>query len=328
MIVASGLHKIDIRNGLGWSYYTTTGEIDRSGTAAANAAGVGLGLLTGTFMFSTGYNLIWNIVSNVHSDNVGIYFASKERIARINEYGEVTWVNQFPAGLPSKSFLFSDEDLVYMINYGYASMNNGQFSYGTPFFAAYDKENGAQVFLSTINITRNPIIDFKILEDCVLLVFRDRIIKYSLLDGAQILEKMININELGRLTGFVGNNRVYIDAENSSLANLTLSDISKSYILTSNNQVLIVDDELNIVGDIGTDQFYIANRRIDDFLFVTKDNKTFILDADNKKVAEIDMELKPVWIGDKLYSVRENSFFEIDVANLIEHLQSTVVFGK
>ena len=34
------------------------------------------------------------------------------------------------------------------------------------------------------------------------------------------------------------------------------------------------------------------------------------------------MDLKPALIGDKLYSVRERSFFEIDVANLIEQLQS------
>ena len=66
----------------------------------------------------------------------------------------------------------------------------------------------------------------------------------------------------------------------------------------------------------------IAHRRIDDYLLVTKDNKTFILDTDNKIVAEIDMDLKPALIGDKLYSVRERSFFEIDLANLIEQLQA------
>ena len=322
LIASAGLHTIDIRNGLGWSYHAATGEKDYSGTAAANAAGAALGLLTGTFMFSTGYNLLWDVVSNVHSDNTGLYLASKERIARINrDNGIVIWQNLFPADLSSKSLLFADDSLVYMINYGYASMNNRQIFYGTPFFAAYDKENGAQVFFSTINITRNPILGFKIIDDCFLFLFKDRFMKYSLSDGAQILEKTIDNNEFGELRGFVSS-RVYINTENSSLTSLELSEVSKKFIISSNNKVLIIDDELNIVGDIDADQFYIANRRIGDYLFVTKDNKTFILDTDNKKVAEIDMELNPVWIGDKLYSVRENSFFEIDVANLIEQLQS------
>ena len=85
---------------------------------------------------------------------------------------------------------------------------------------------------------------------------------------------------------------------------------------------MITDDELNVVGEIDNSQLYTARLRIDDYLIVTRDNKSFILSADNEKVAEIDIELKPVLIGDKLYSVHENSFFEIDADNLIERLQS------
>ena len=295
MVVAAGLHKINIHNGLGWSYHTITGKhrfLDE----------------------------IRDVNSNVYSDSTSYYFASKEKIARINrDNGEVIWVNQFPDGVPSKSFLFANNSRVFMLNYGDASMDFRPINYGTPFFAAYDKENGEQIFFSTINVTRNPILDFKVIEnELLLLLFKDRIIKYS---GAQIVEKTIDNNELGELIGFI-NSRVYIDAENSYLANLPLFDIYKSFILTNRGKVLIVDEELDIVGEINTDQFYLANRRIGDYLFVTKDNKTFILDADNKKVAEIDMELNPALIGDKLYGIGENYFNEIDVANLIEQLQS------
>ena len=325
IIAAAGLHAINIHNGAGWSYHAVTGERRLRALPPARVTGVFSNLFAGTFMIRTSPNptsptLTWNIASNVYSDSTSYYFASKEKIARINrDNGEVIWVNQFPDGVPSKSFLFANNSRVFMLNYGYASMDFRPINYGTPFFAAYDKENGEQIFFSTINVTRNPILDFKVIEnELLLLLFKDRIIKYS---GAQIVEKTIDNNELGELIGFI-NSRVYIDAENSYLANLPLFDIYKSFILTNKGKVLIVDEELDIVGEINTDQFYLANRRIGDYLFVTKDNKTFILDADNKKVAEIDMELNPALIGDKLYGIGENYFNEIDVANLIEQLQS------
>ena len=258
MIASSGLHTVNIHNGLGWSYHTATGEKDYSGMIATNVAGLALGILTGAYMYRTGPDLLWNVVSNVYYDDTGFYLASKEKIVRINEYGEVIWQNPFSADFPSKSYLFASDDNIFMVNYGYASMNNRQIFYGTPFFAAYDKENGIQQFFSTINTTRNPILDFKVKDNHLLIVLRDRIMKYSISDGAQILEKSIDNNELGRLVGFAGSH-LYIEASNSSLANMALSDISKNFIITSNNKVLIVDDELNVVGEIGTDKFYIAH---------------------------------------------------------------------
>ena len=323
MIVADGLHTLNVHSGNFWSYNAVTGKKKYGRMIAANAAGIALGLFSGTYLLTAGHDLVRNVASNVCSDNTGIYFASKEKIARINEdNGTIIWSCPLQEDLTSKSFLFTDNNHVFMVNCGYAFMGNRLIDYGTPFFAAYDKETGEQIFFSTINITKNPILNFKIKDNNLLLLFKDRFMKYSLSDGAKIIEKTIDNNEFGELRGFVGNS-VYIDIGNSYLANLIFSDVSKNFIFTTNNRVLIFDDELNYVGDIRAEQLYIARLRIGDYLLVMQNNKTFILDTDNKKVMEIDTILNnPVLIGDKLYSIRESSFFEIDAANLIEQLQS------
>ena len=308
MIAAAGLHTVDIHNGTGWTYTAGTGKIGWD-------------------------SHVWDVASNVYSDNSGIYFASKDLIARINkDDGQAIWLSLLPADLPSKSALFANDKHVFMVNYGYAFSpahlyygrivkDAVQLNYGTPFFAAFDKENGEQLFLSTINITRNPVLNFKIKNDYLLLVFKDRIIKYSLSDGAQTVEKTINNRELGELRGFVGSH-IYTDAANSYLANLALSDVSKNYITSSSRReqkILIFDDDLNFVGDIDTEQLYEVLLKTGDYLLVTNGNKSFVLDADNKKIAEIDAALSnPVLIEDKLYSVRENSFFEIDLSKLLK----------
>jgi outer membrane protein assembly factor BamB len=64
LIVSGGLHTVNLRTGAGWDYQTPTGKKDYSGIVAANAAGVALGLLTGTFILSTGSSLVRDIASN------------------------------------------------------------------------------------------------------------------------------------------------------------------------------------------------------------------------------------------------------------------------
>ena len=318
MISAAGLHTINIYNGLGWKFHAVTGEKDYTATALANMAGIGLGLLTGTFMIATGYNLVADIVSNAYMDSTQIYFASKEKLTRLDrDNGKIIWDYRLPADWPSKSTIFANENYVFLVNYGYAYMGFRQLDYGTPFFAAFNKKNGEQIFFTTIHLQKNPILDFKIVNDHILLLFKDRIMKCSLIDGSIICEKTIDNEVSGELEGFIGN-RVYIDATNSTLTNLVLSDISKKYVITNKN-VLIFDVELNIVGEIDMNQLYSARMRIDDYyLIVTKDDKSFILNANNEKVAEIDIALKPVLIGNKIYSIHERSFYEIDLTNLIE----------
>ncbi|MDP4107461.1 MAG: PQQ-binding-like beta-propeller repeat protein, partial [Bacillota bacterium] len=104
IVVAAGLHAINVKNGKGWDYNTITGKKDYSETAAANAVGIAAGLLTGTFFMSTGHNLVRDLVSNTLVDSSFIYFASKEQLAKIDKQsGNIIWKYSFPNDLASKS---------------------------------------------------------------------------------------------------------------------------------------------------------------------------------------------------------------------------------
>ena len=320
MIVAAGLHTVNVHDGSGWSYKAKTGEKDYTATIVGNAVGITLGLLTGFGSITTGHDLVRDIVSNVYSDNTSFYFASKERISRINKNdGKVIWSYQFPQGLQSNSFIWAKDNQIFMINYGYAFSGRGEQIYcGTPFFSAFNKENGELIFSHTFNEKKNPILDFKIENDHIVLIFKDRIIKCSLFDGSIIFETSINSNEFGELQRFVGNH-IYIDETNSSLTNLLLSDVSKSYITTSKDNVLIFDAEFNVVGDFNSNQLYRTYAYLkEDYKLVVKgkDNQKIVIDADNKKIAELDITHVSFMVGNKLYSMQDKSFFEIDLTNL------------
>ena len=316
MIVAAGLHTVKIHDGSGWSYHAVTGKKDYKAATAITAAGLALGIFTGTYIIATGHNLVKDVVSNVYSDSTGYYVASKERLSRIRkDDGTEYWYHLLPEDLTSKSSIFSKGDTLFMVNHGYAFMNNRLINFGTPFLAAFNKETAEQLFFNKIDTKKNPILDLKVENDNIMLLSKDRMMKCSLINGSTISEKTIDGNVSGELKGFVSN-RVYFDATNSTMTNLVLSDISQKYIITDKNKVLIFDAELNITGDIDFSQLYLAQLKTNDYLLVTNEHQSFILDVDNNKVAKIDMKLRPALIGNKLYSIHEKSFFEIDLKNL------------
>ncbi|MDR2887718.1 MAG: hypothetical protein LBV26_06955 [Bacteroidales bacterium] len=323
MILSGGLHTVNVHDGSGWSYNEITGVKDYTGSIAATAAGFALGAASvalfgsGTFFYSTGYSLISDLVSNVYSDSTGYYLASRDKVSRIRKNeGTAAWWRGLPDGYPSKSYLFAKADTLFMVNFGFAFRGDKLISYGTPFFAAFSKETGAQLFFSTINIEKNPILDFRIKNDHILLLFKDRLMKYSLRDGSQILEKPVSSDQAGELMEFAKTG-IYIDAAGSHLANLVLSDTSKHYIVASSGRILIFDTDLNITGDVDTGRLYDELLKLNSYTFVTRDNQSFIIDANNKKVAEIDVAPKAVNVaGNKLYFFRENILFEIDIAGL------------
>ena len=320
MIVADGLQTFNADNGDFWSYTVVTGKKKYGRVAAANVAGIALGLLSGTYIITTGHDLVRDIVSNVlYPDSSNLYFASKEIISRINaDNGAIIWSRPLPEDLTSKSFLFAKDNFVYMINTGSAFMGYSRINFGTPFIAAFNKENGDQIFSYIFNDQKNPIRHYILGEDHILLVFKDKIVKCSLFTGFPILEKSINSNEFGELIGFAGD-RFYIDDASSSMTNLLFSDVSKNHIVTNKEKILMVDAELNVVGDFDINQLYRAYAYMKDDLKLVKrvnSDQIIVLDAENNKVAELDITRVPFIIGNKLYGTRGKSFFEIDITNL------------
>ncbi len=320
MIVASaGLHAINIKTGKGWDYNTITGKKDYTGTAAANAIGVAAGILTGTFVMSTGHNLVRDLVSNVITDSTNIYFASKEQLVKIDKLsGEIAWKFSIPNDLASKSTIFMNDSTIYMINKGMAFMGYRQLDFGKPFFAAFDRQTGKQIFLSLINVKEDPILSYQMLNKEIFLVFRNRIAKYSMETGNMLAEKDLSKDGFGELKYFVGN-QVFITAQNGDLLSLPQSDPTKVFVFTSQNKTLSIDSDLNIAKTIEYNDLSIYYLRTKDFKFIAKDKKTLIVNNAGRRIAEIDATSNAFLIGNTLYDTQDKSFITIDLREMIKN---------
>lgn len=316
LLVANGLSTINIKNGAGWNYELITGNKDYTRTAVINAAGVTLGLLTGLFVFAGGYDLASGLVSNVLIDSTDLYIASKEKISRVNKLnGKEIWSTGLPKGIPSNSTILMNDSLIFMVNKGYAYSRNRMITYGKPFIAAFSKNDGEEKYNSVISHGESGIQMVSLREDTLYLFFEERISKYSIEDGNRINEKTFNVNESGAFWFFI-TDKAFILANDSTFKNLELHDSSKFYVYSSKDKILAIDDDLNLTKTYEPEDLYIYYLEKNDLKFLFNDGKTIIIDADNKKIAELPISNNAIIIGDKLYGFQENSLFEINLNDI------------
>lgn len=319
LISAAGLHQLNLKNGQGWDYNTITGKKDYTETVAKNVAGIALGVLTGTAIISSGNNLVKDVLSNEITENNNIYLASKEQIVKLNKLnGTVFWSQNLSKDLTSKSSIFIKDSLLYMINKGYAYWGNKRIDFGAPFIAAYNKENGEPYFFTSIDEKKNPILDFKLVKNKLVLIFKDKITINSLDNGAELFSKPFIVDELGELRFFIGD-RLYKNRNDFELSNLVASDTSKYFVQTNKSKSLELDDAFNITNQYDSNQLYFHYLTYQDYKFLVKGNQTIMIDKEGKKIAELDVSENAYIVGNKLYDVNDSRFLEIDLLEIINN---------
>jgi len=316
LIVSGGLHTINIKDGLGWDFNMITGKKDYTKTVAKNAVGVALGVLTGTFITSSGPNLVRDIVSNVLIDSSSIYMASKEKIARIDKFsGNIIWSHPLPEELTSKSSIFIKDSIVCLLNLGYANWGNKKIDFGKPFIAAFNNETGKELYVTTLHENKNPMLDFKIQKDTVLLIFKDKLVKYSLKNGSELISKSFDIDEFGALSFFIGNS-IYLK-KNSLFINVAVSDTANCYVRMSKGKILMLNNKLETVNQFNFEDLYFLYKTTKKHKFFSKGDQTVIFDDKNQKIAELYTSYDSVVIGNKLYDIQDKSFIEVNLSEII-----------
>lgn len=314
LVAAAGLHSINLKNGNGWDYNAITGKKDYTSTIAANAVGVVLGVLTGTFVGTAGHDLVKNIVSNIVVNNSNIYFASKENIVSLDQKGKINWSYNLPKDFTSKSSIFIKDSLIFMVNKGYAFIGNRQLDFGSPFIACFNKETGKQNYITLINEKKEQIKGYDANNNVITLLFKNKIAKYSMSTGLLLSEKAIDISLFGELQFFISD-QVYIKSDTKYIS-LTLSDSTKNYIYTKNGKSLVIDDKLEIVNQIDSDQLYICYLKANKLKYLAKDSETIVIDETNEKIADLTASKNATLIGSKLYDLQEKCLIETNIEGL------------
>jgi len=334
LISSGGLHFLNINNGQGTDYRAVTTISNYSSErlptrVAVIGACVAIGMLTGIVYIPASQSFpLRELESNIIIDSNYIYWASRETFYCFERSGKIKWSYPLATGLGSKSSIFIRDSLIYMVNYGAGAWGNSITSFGSPYFVAFNKITGKRYLFTSIMGKSDPICAYKLLknENTFLLVFKNRISKYSLTDGSLIQEKPLAIKTFKGTRYFIGDN-VYIKKDTNSFVQLQFDDTAHQYIASysdgnnsteSYNEVMVVNQNLNVVEHISMSNIYSSLYEYKGYTFFIHDNQGIFIDEKNQKRAVIDVSDKASVSNHSLYDIGNNSFSEVDLNEIID----------
>ena len=315
LIVSSGLHTVNLKNGKGWDFNTVTGEENYSQAAIDNMTEVASNELTYIHTLAQTYRLVREVASNVILDDPDIYFASREKILKTDFYGNVKWISSLERDKTSKSSIFEKDSLLYMVNYGYAIMVNRIIKYGTPYFCMFNSTTGEQGFCSFPGDRKDIITSYVAKGDAIFFLFKDKIEKYSINDGQRLLTRPYDVKELGELKYFLDEN-VFFKSD-TIYKPLCGPDSTKYPVLTGSGKTLLFNGDLNVVDILPFDNIYVCYHVTKNYLFLRNHKRTVVINKSGNAVASLNVSADAFFIGSKLYDKRDNCIVEIDTDELL-----------
>lgn len=307
IIKSSGLHYVNLKTGKGWDYIANTGVNNYAKTVGVNAAGVALGLLTGTFVLNTGPDLVSNLVSNLANDSLHLYFASKDYLTCLSYNGNIKWKVALPKET-SQSNIFYDSTKVYLINEGLAQYNGRECNYGKPYIAAFDKATGQQHYLSIFDFKKNPLLNF-VIGDSIDLLFSGRLVRFSLKTG-KYNDAKYNYQQVGNFKYLVDMFDTFVTT-NSTFQNLHSLDSGALYIASDIGKVVKLKSNLQFDKTIEFDKLYTSKAKFNKYQFLYNNEKVIVINDLNHKIAEFSMGREIFILQNKLYCINKNTITEL-----------------
>ncbi|MDP4272131.1 MAG: hypothetical protein Q8909_18710 [Bacteroidota bacterium] len=316
MVVSSGLHTVNLRTGKGWDYDAITGSKDYTKAGIINGLGIGLGILTGTFVMATGHDVVSDLVSNVVTDSASYYLASQDKLACLDHSGKEKWVVPLPKEMASSSILFKKDSALILINKGSASFGRRTVPAGKVFLASYSLQNGKSNFFITIEQPKAQLTDISVTADTIFLSTKTDILKASLKDGSILATKENIVPEKEEIHTILSKRKLYTALNDSVYRNIAQTDSSFIPIYTSQGKVLLIDAQLNIKQEKTYNDFYIAYLQKDGLTFISNKDKTIVLNKNGIAVAELKAS-RSAWLqGDILYETHDNTLNAINIKPL------------
>ena len=314
LITSAGLHAVNLKTGEGWDYKTPTGKKQTGEAVAKGVGSVLLGVLTGVTVIPN-VDVITGLVSNTWVDSSGIYLASAEKISRLNPSdGDIIWSNDLPKDMCSASSIFRKNGTIYLINKGYAFENGRTRDYGHPFLAIYNENDGSRMFFRSFEEKKLTLNDVDVQGDTVNLLFYNKIAQFSVSADSLLAERTFDTQKTGYLYNFANEN-IYFQQNDTFVR--ARQDKSKQLIMTSNGNVLILNEKMETEQELSTTEYHRLHFGTPACKLLYKDGNMALVSNEGKRLAVIKTSSTVQLKGTKLYETEGKVLSETDLTDLI-----------
>ncbi len=301
LIVAKGLHTVNIVTGKGWDYQTSTGIDDYVGATLPDITDTYGRLFTRNDFYPEDYKVIIGIASNIKEDSTGFYFVSKNKVAKVTKRdGNQIWAYFLDKNFAGKSKIFIRDSVLYIVGFGYGFWDNHAVATGVPYFAAFNKNTGKKLFFNSISEKEKAVVGFTVSGNSVTVVFNQRIARYRVSDGTAILNKP----EFGTITKVIDSN-YFIQNSDSTYTPVVKSNAGKLFVYTGSKKMLAIDSTLKVIEETDFRKVYHKLFEYGNHIFIQNDEAIIILDNNFRKTAVINLKGELNIFGDKIFMVEE-----------------------
>jgi outer membrane protein assembly factor BamB len=327
LIKSSGLHTVKIADGLGWDVHRVSHaeKVDMGRVGLAVLTGVALGAASGALSggayyavpYGGGYtNIFLEISSNLVHDNGAVFFASKNKISCHSLDGQTVWSADLNEKQTSKSHLFKEGNVLYMINTGYAMKYGSPARFGTPFIAAFDAATGKQLFMKVWGERKNYFTDYMVQGRDLYLLYRDKLEIHEFSPEGLTQKNAMSMHNETEMRSFVSDE---LFAKKDSVCSQLSLDRDNYYILSEAGDILQFNNDFVLVGKVDKDILYKNYFESAQFRFLGNRKETFIVSkADNMPVAHCEMPATVSRFGTKFYYHKTNlNVVEVDMSQFL-----------
>ena len=309
-----GLHQINLRTGQGWDYKANTGEGDIGRGIAWGGSIFTLGIFATIAIMSDDEKYIKNVASGLLFEDDDIYWAGKDRIVRLKKDGKVVWEKPLPQSSVSRSSLILQDSLLYMLNYGETEKGKETTSYGNPFVAAYNKDDGRQLFCNVVFDKDEKMKDYSLSGASVWIANTNKLIKYTMQDGLPA-EKVYKRTSSENFDAFVEKG-VYRKRADDLFYDWVQAIPQYKIVRTDSLKYLVFDGDVNLIKTEDGKAMYTEYRNWKGYRFLYGQGQTYIIDKENKPVAILNVSPQSVLVKNRLYEKYKNLVITVDLNQL------------
>jgi hypothetical protein len=313
LIAASGLHAVNIRTGLLWSFPLSTAVRTNRSFVYSNAKYTTVQKVSTVIKTSAEDNLVTQIASNILVDDSRIYFASREKMIALNHRGQLLWQLDLKNYPTSKMLITRTDSSLSLVNFGLATHSNNFVTWGRPFIITIQPSTGRIVNQNDLGHIEN-LADFIKTDDAF--IFAGKGAVQEARPGKADLKTLLTLSpqKYGEFVEFINGDEYYTFKEGYYVPLNFIND-KVNYFRADNNKIYGIEED-QFKYEYHYTELFRLNKKYKNRTFLYNDKKTLITSNNFELLFTIDLSDRNVILDDKLYFMGEASIYMLDLKAL------------
>lgn len=313
LVAAGGLHAVNIRSGLLWSFPLSTSVKTNRSFIYSNAKFNTIAQVSSVIKTSSDDNLVTQIASNILVDNNLVYFASKEKMIAVKHNGQLAWQLDLKNYPTSKMLITKTDSSLILVNFGLATHSNNFVTWGKPFIVTIDPASGRinnQYDMSNIE----NLADFIKTNKTFIFASKNEIQEAD--PGKTQLTSVLSLgaHKYGEFVEFINGDEYYILKEGYFVPLNFIND-QVHYFRADNNKIYGIEGE-ELKYEYHYTELFRLDKKYKDKTILYNDQKTLITNSNFELLFTINLSDKNVILNNKMFFMGVSRIYLLNLDDL------------